>query len=409
MRAVSDGELSIEDPAFADAMYYCVGCRACETACPAGVEFGHLLEDARNALEVARPPNLPRNAPRRFLLDRLLPHPRRLRFAARLLRLHQRNLDRRRWWRRVVGKWPELEALEPLAPPVPPQNRKWRLAATVDPANVMTNGYAPHERGVVALHPGCVQQVLLPIVNADAAQVMAYNAWRVLIPRSFRCCGALHAHHGRLRQAKELARINIAAWESSGAERLVSNAAGCGAFFEEYGDLLADDPEWAERAEALSSAVVDVTEHLVLEGIREPKRPFGLRVTYDDPCHLVHGQRVAEAPRRLLRAIPGLDIAPLGESTWCCGSAGIYNLTHPESAGALLDRKIDRIRATGAELVVTGNPGCILQIEAGLRAIGSPIRVLHPVSLLRAASHGRSKRSTPSGTSKRRDYSSAER
>jgi glycolate oxidase iron-sulfur subunit len=238
---------------------------------------------------------------------------------------------------------------------------------------------------VVALHPGCVQQVLFPEVNADTAQVLAYNAWQVASPAGFRCCGALHAHQGRREEARAQARINVAAFEESGAERLVSNAAGCGAFLEEYGALLEDDPEWAERAAAFSSCVVDVTEHLVKEGLRRPVRPFGIRVTYDDPCHLIHGQRVARAPRIVLAAIPGLEVVPLAESTWCCGSAGIYNVTHPDAADQLGRRKVDRIVETGAEMVVTGNPGCMVQISAGLRAIGSPIRVIHPVSLLRAA------------------------
>jgi glycolate oxidase iron-sulfur subunit len=179
--------------------------------------------------------------------------------------------------------------------------------------------------------------------------------------------------------------VNVAAFELAGAERLVSCAAGCGAFLEEYGALLEDDPAWAERAAAFSARVVDVTEHLVKEGVRRPVRPFNIRVTYHDPCHLIHGQRVARAPRLLLAAIPGLDVVPLAESTTCCGSAGIYNLTHPEPADRLGRRKVERIVDTGAELVATGNPGCMLQIAAGLRAIGSPVRVLHPVSLLRAA------------------------
>ena len=244
---------------------------------------------------------------------------------------------------------------------------------------------APRERGTVALHPGCVQALLFPEVNADTAQVLAYNGWRVVAPEGFRCCGALHAHQGRRAEARAQARVNVAAFEESGAGKLVSNAAGCGAFLEEYGELLRDDPEWAERAAAFSARVVDVTEHLVAEGLRRPVRPFGIRVTYDDPCHLIHGQRVARAPRLVLAAIPDLDVVPLAESTWCCGSAGIYNLTHPEAADRLGRRKIDHILETGAEMVVTGNPGCMVQIAAGLRAVGSPVRVVHPISLLRAA------------------------
>ena len=384
MRAVARGEMTVDDPAFAEAMYYCVGCRACETACPAGVEFGLLLEDARAAVESAEAAGRPAAFPREMLLDALL-RPGRLRLGARLLRLYQRTLGRWRWWsKRIERTRPELARFLSLAPAVPPQSRRWRIPAELSPADVAGDS-APRERGTVALHPGCVQALLFPEVNADTAQVLAYSGWRVVAPEGFRCCGALHAHQGRRQGARALARLNVAAFEESGAETMVSNAAGCGAFLEEYGELLRDDPEWAERAAAFSARVVDVTEHLVAEGLRRPLRPFGIRVTYDDPCHLIHGQRVARAPRLVLAAIPDLDVMPLAESTWCCGSAGIYNLTHPKAADRLSRRKIDRIVETGAEMVVTGNPGCMVQIAAGLRAIGSPVRVVHPVSLLRAA------------------------
>lgn len=384
MRAVERGEMELDDPAFAEAMYYCVGCRACETACPAGVEFGLLLEDARAAIEIAESAGRPARFPRAFLLD-ALPRPGRLRLGARLLRLYQRTLGRVRWWtRRLERRRPDLARYLSLAPSVPPQSRRRRLPAEVDPADV-AGASPPRTRGTVALHPGCVQAVLFPEVNADSAQVLAYNGWRVATPEVFRCCGALHAHQGRREEARAQARVNVAAFEASGADSLVSNAAGCGAFLEEYGELLRDDPEWAERGAAFSARVVDVSEHLVKEGLRRPVRPFGIKVTYDDPCHLIHGQRVARAPRLLLAAIPDLDVVPLAESTWCCGSAGIYNLTHPEAADRLGRRKIERIVETGAEMVVTGNPGCMVQIAAGLRAIGSPVRVVHPVSLLRAA------------------------
>ncbi|CAN5184879.1 heterodisulfide reductase-related iron-sulfur binding cluster [soil metagenome] len=385
MRAVARGDMEVGDRAFAEAMYYCVGCRACETACPAGVEFGRLLEGARAAVEEAEAPGRPSDFPRGRLLD-LLAHPGRLRRAARFLRVYQRTLGRRDRWRRWFGeRFPDLAELEPLAPEVPPQGRKWRLRDALDPADVVADGPAPKTRGTVALHPGCVQAVLLPEVNADTAQVLAYNGWRVVVPKGFRCCGALHAHQGQAAVARDLARANIAVFEAAGVERLISNAAGCGAHLKGYGHLLEDDPGWAARAARFAASVTDVTEDLVESGVRRPRRPFSLRATYHDPCHLIHGQRVAEAPRLLLRAIPGLDLVPLAESTWCCGSAGIYSVTHPDAAGELLERKIGHIRATGAELVVTGNPGCMFQIAGGLRAMGSSVRVVHPVSLLRIA------------------------
>lgn len=385
MRAVARGEMAADDPAFAEAMYYCLGCRACETACPAGVRFGFLLEGARAVVEETGADRRPDGFPRDWLLDRVLAHPSRLRRGAGLLRLYQRTLARSRRWRGwFEERFPEAAALLPLLPDVPARRRS-RLPTALAPDELTTDRRARSARGTVILHPGCIQAVLLPRTNQDTAQVLAYNGWHVRVPHGFRCCGALHAHHGRPEAARELARVNVATWDSSGAGPLVSNAAGCGAHLREVGHLLEDDPVWATRAAAFSRAVVDVSEFLVREGVRRPTRPFSMRATYHDPCHLVHGQRVAEAPRLLLRAIPGLDVVPLTESTWCCGSAGIYNLTHPEAAGELLQRKVGHILATGAELVVTGNPGCVLQIAAGLEAEGSPVRVLHPVSLLRVA------------------------
>ncbi len=385
MRAVARGDLDVDDPAFADAMYYCLGCRACETACPAGVRFGFLLESARAVVEEAGAAGRPEAFPRDLLLDRVLPHPSRLRHGARLLRLYQRTLARsHRWKAWFEERFPEAAGLTPLLPQVPAP-RHARPPATMEPDAVVTDRPARRVRGTVALHPGCIQGVLLPEINFDTMLVLAFNGWRVVVPERFRCCGALHAHQGRPEQARQLARANIAAFEASEAERLVSNAAGCGAHMKDARHLFDGDPEWEDRAAAFSEAVVDVSEFLVQEGVRRPTRPFSLKVTYHDPCHLVHGQRVAEAPRLLLRAIPGLEALPLVESTWCCGSAGIYNLTHPEAAGELLRRKVAHIRATGAELVVTGNPGCVLQIAAGLRADGSPVRVVHPASLLRVA------------------------
>ena len=385
MRAVAAGEMAADDPAFAEAMYYCLGCRACETACPAGVQFGQLLEEARTVVEEAGAEGRPERFPRDWLLDHVLPHPSRLRWGARLLRTYQRTLARNRRWRKwFEERFPEASFLEPLLPSVPPARRS-RLPEELLPEAVATDRRTRRERGTVALHPGCIQATLLPEINRDTLQVLAYNGWRVVVPREFRCCGALHAHHGRPGEARRFARANVTVWETSGAGPVISNAAGCGSHLKEVGVLLADDPEWADRAAAFSAAVVDVSEFLVREGLRRPVRPFSLRATYHDPCHLVHGQRVADAPRLLLRAISGLEMIPLVESTWCCGSAGIYNLTHPEAAQELLGRKVGHIRATGAELVVTGNPGCILQIASGLRAEGSPVRVVHPASLLRVA------------------------
>jgi glycolate oxidase iron-sulfur subunit len=221
--------------------------------------------------------------------------------------------------------------------------------------------------------------------NAATARVLARNGVEVHVVRPQTCCGALHAHAGERERARELARRNIEAFERVQADAIIVNAAGCGAQMKEYGWLLKDDPAWAERAERFAGRVRDATEYLGDLGLREPPGPVHARVTYDDPCHLIHGQRIREQPRALLAAIPELEVVPLEEADWCCGSAGTYNVTQPELSRTLLERKVEKITRTGADLVVTANPGCLMQIQAGLRRAGSRARAVHLVDLLDAA------------------------
>jgi glycolate oxidase iron-sulfur subunit len=230
-------------------------------------------------------------------------------------------------------------------------------------------------RGTVALLTGCVQAVLFAETNAATARLLARAGYRVLVPPEQGCCGALHLHWGDRAAARRLARVDVRAF--AGADWIVTNAAGCGTAMREYGHLLAGEA----GAEAVAGRVRDVSE-LLAEALPEPRHALGLTVTYHEPCHLAHGQRVREAPRALLRAIPGLRLVELTESDLCCGSAGVYNLMEPEIAGRLLARKLDRIVETGAEVVVSGNPGCLLQLRAGIAERGLPIRAHHPVDLL---------------------------
>jgi glycolate oxidase iron-sulfur subunit len=226
---------------------------------------------------------------------------------------------------------------------------------------------------------------LLPEVNHATAQVLAANGYRVYAPPAQRCCGALQAHAGEIETARQLARYNIAVFEATDAEWVVVNSAGCGALMKEYGHLLRDDPAFAARAEAFSQRVCDVSERLTAAPLRPPLHPVPLRVAYDDPCHLLHGQKVREQPRSLLRQIPALTLLEVSESDWCCGSAGIYNLLHPETAQALLDRKMRHLAAVEPQLIVTGNPGCMLQLRQGVAQYGLAAEVLHPVEVLARA------------------------
>jgi len=240
------------------------------------------------------------------------------------------------------------------------------------------------ERGNAALLEGCVMEGLFGDTNRASERVLRVNGYAVVAAKGQGCCGALHAHAGDIEAARRLARRNVAAYEASGADVIAVNSAGCGAMMKDYGHLLHDDPKWAERAAAIASKVRDVSELLAEAGPR-PGAPLPLRVCYDAPCHLLHGQRVSLPPLAVLAAIPQLELVPLRDSEQCCGSAGIFNLIEPETSDAVLAVKLGNIAESGASYVATGNPGCLMQIGAGLLRSGSRARVIHPIDLLDAS------------------------
>jgi glycolate oxidase iron-sulfur subunit len=382
MKALADGRLALTS-SVAGHLSLCLDCRACETACPAGVHYGHLIEAAKAEIERRRPGGLGRRLVRALALKLLLPSPTLLRLLAGALRIYQRaglqTLVRRSGLLRLLPA--TLAASEALLPLVPP------AARGPLPAVAAARGTTVDRVGF--LH-GCVQDVVFRAHNLATVSLLARQGLEVGIPRAQGCCGALHAHAGEPEAARAQARQNIAAFE--GFETIVVNAAGCGAHLKDYGHLLRDDPAWRDRAAAFGRRVADVTEVLARRPLAGPLGPLPLRVTYHDPCHLSHGQKVRSEPRALLRAVPGLELVELRESEMCCGSAGIYNLSQPAMARQLLDRKVAHLRATGARAVVTANPGCILQIAAGVRAQGLPMEVLHVVEVLDrayAAAEGR--------------------
>jgi glycolate oxidase iron-sulfur subunit len=270
--------------------------------------------------------------------------------------------------------WPDLAALEAGLPPVPTIAERRAVAAETPAEGVA--------RDTVAMLTGCVMPELLPQVNHATVRVLAVNGYRVLAPSAQRCCGALQAHAGDVQLARQLARHNIAVFEATGAAWVVVNSAGCGAAMKEYGHLLADDLAFADRAEAFAERVRDVSEILAAAPLRGSLQPVPVRAAYDDPCHLLHGQRISDQPRALLRQIPQLELLEVPESDWCCGSAGTYNLVHVETAQALLERKMEHLIAVQPQLIVTGNPGCILQLRQGVRRHQLDIDVLHPVEVL---------------------------
>ena len=367
MRALVEGELALDDPSVHTHIDRCLGCRACETACPSGVPYGALLEATRATLgEVKRPP-----LRARFILA-LFARRGLMRVAvggARLLRAT--GLPK------LLARLPgDLGfAFSMLAASESPLPATWHRAR------------GDGSRGTFALLRGCVMEGLFTRANRATERTLVANDYAAVEAPEQRCCGALHAHAGDLDTARKLARKNIAAFEKSGAEYVVTNAAGCGALLKEYGHLLTDDPEWSKRAAEFSLRARDVSELLALAGPR-PGAPLSYRVTYDAPCHLQHAQRVSAAPLALLGAIPGLERVSLVDSDQCCGSAGIYNLLEPALSAAVLAPKLAHIERTGASLVATGNPGCLMQIGAGLRRAGSAARTVHPVELLDASYAG---------------------
>lgn len=375
IKSLADGRIALTD-AVVDHLSLCLDCLACETACPAGVQYGDLIEAARAEIERERPGSPLRRLVRYVAFAKLLPSPTLLRLLAAGLRLYQRTglqtLVRRSGVLRLLPA--TLAASEALLPPLPPAAARGRLPEVV-PAR------GERRLRVGFLH-GCVQDVVFRAHNLATLRLLARNGAEVVIPRTQRCCGALHAHAGDPEGARALARANIAAFEAAAVETVVVNAAGCGAHLKNYGHLLRGDPAWRARAEAFSRTVADITEVLARRPLAGPLGPLRMRVTYHDPCHLGHGQKVWSQPRALLRAVPGLEVVDLREAEMCCGSAGIYNLTEPEMARRLLERKVRHLEATGAEAVVTANPGCLLQIAAGVRRRGLPMRVLHIVELL---------------------------
>jgi glycolate oxidase iron-sulfur subunit len=375
IKSLAEGRIALTDSTVQH-LDLCLGCRACETVCPAGVPYGQLIEAGRAEIERQRPGGSPRRLFRWINFSLLLAHPRLLALAATGLRFYQRSgLQRLARASGVLRLLPgPLAAWEPLLPELPP-------AADRAPLPERTPAEAP-KRATVALLTGCIQQVAFGAQNRATARVLARNGVEVLAPRDQTCCGALHAHSGEHGLALALARRTIEVFEAAGGEYVIVNTSGCGAHMKSYGLLLAADPEWAERARRFAARVRDVSEFLALEPLRGPMRPVTRTVTYHDPCHVVHGQKIRKEPRALLAQVPGLRLVELTESDWCCGSAGTYNLTQPEMAQRLQQRKVAHIRETGAEAVVTANPGCIIQIVQGLKAQGSSIEVKHIVEVL---------------------------
>lgn len=369
MRAVQDGRLPLGDTAVKH-IDLCLGCRACEAVCPSGVQYGNLLEHTRDHLEKNYQRSAFQNFLRRIAIEKIFPFPSRMKLA-----LLPAKITKRLGLEKFLPKF----ARESLS--LVPENCNGATLPEISPASA-------EKKSRVGFVSGCVMSVMFGETNAASVRLLNRAGCDVITPREQVCCGALYAHSGQLELARDCARHNIEAFEKQNLDAIIINAAGCGSTLKEYGHLLHDDPQWAERAKNFSAKVKDITEFLSPSAntLVNRKSPIENRITYHDACHLAHAQRITKPPRDLVKAVAGKNFVELPEADVCCGSAGTYNLTEPEMAERLQNRKIENILKSGAQIVVTSNPGCLLQIQAGLKKAGAyHIKAMHIADFLDGA------------------------
>jgi glycolate oxidase iron-sulfur subunit len=359
----------------------CLACRGCESACPSGVPYGRMVEDARAQIEGHVTRGRLARAARRFAFERLLESRGWMTAAGALLYLYEASrlkaLLQAMGFLKLLGRLGDLAQLAPSADPpffFDQVGRTFPAEGT--------------RRYRVAFLSGCIANVVFARLNEATVRVLQRNGCEVVIPAGQGCCGALHVHSGLREEARKLARRNIDALAAGGYDAIITNAAGCGSTLKEYGELLADDPSYAARAREFAGKMRDITEFLASIELDPRMSRVEAVVTYQDSCHLAHGQRVRGAPRKLLAAIPGLEFREMGGSDICCGSAGIYNLVQNEMSMQILATKMAAVNASGARIVATANPGCLLQLEAGVRLHGAKQEVVHVVELLDRAYGG---------------------
>jgi glycolate oxidase iron-sulfur subunit len=401
MRAVAEGRLKADSPSFERHIDLCLGCRACETACPAGVRYGSLLESARETIleQKSRRGSTLQKTMLRLALRHVFPYPKRLRLVFALSRFLRNNKLIRFAYRKGIVRRiaPKADfALSLLMTTAPDEGTGRRGDGATGRQGDTGTGrqgdketsnrlVSPSPRPPVSVFAGCVMEGLFKHANDATKRVLSANGCELDDVEAQVCCGALHAHAGELETARELARRNIDAFErflaANGSATIIINAAGCGALLKEYGELLKDDPQYAGRAKRFSANVRDLTEFLASGDIRQGAE-INRRVTYDAPCHLYHAQRVMTAPQQVLASIPGLEYRQLEGMQDCCGGAGVYNLSEPEMSESLLADKIGKAQATEAEILVTANPGCHMQLGAGARMFNADCRVAHVIELL---------------------------
>ena len=374
MRAKAEGRITATSN-FLRHIDLCLLCRNCEAVCPSGVPFGRIMQAQRAEVRSTRRAPWWERLVRYLVFTLLMPHPARIAFVAGMLRFYQRSgLQRLVRKLRILRIFPaSLRQMEAMLPPL--------SSHFFSPSAAVTPGHGKG-RGRAAVFSGCVMPYLYAEVNEATVRVLARNGYDVNVPPGQVCCGSLQEHSGERAAAEALARRNIDAFASEEADPIIVNAAGCGATLKEYHELLADDPGYREKASEFAARVFDVNEFLARHELRGALGAVPMCATYQDSCHLAHAQRVTSAPRSLLKAVPGVELSEMHLPDRCCGSAGIYNITEPEMSAKLLHNKMQDVRSTGADTIVTANPGCMLQLSVGLSREGLPGRVAHIVQVL---------------------------
>lgn len=377
IKELAEGRSEISDT-FVQEMNFCLDCQACETACPAGVKYGQMVEAARDYITEANADTSLKQTIKRFFLNRILAVAPVLAVFSFFMAFYRTSglqwlVRKTSILKLIPGNLSQVESLSP----------EFSFFASKYEEVENASGLAKGEK--MAFHTGCLMKHAFGKINDDTVGLLTANGYDVLIPKNQVCCGSLHAHNGEGSKALDLAKKNIDNFAGKDYRFLISNSAGCGAFMKEYGHLLENDPEYREKALKFSQKVKDITELLAEIDFENQCKPLEAEITYHDACHLCHTQKITQQPRQVLKRIPGINYTELEDSTWCCGSAGIYNVMEYDSAMKFLDKKLKNIGSTGARIVITGNPGCIGQIKGGIERVGETTEVLHPVELIMRA------------------------
>jgi glycolate oxidase iron-sulfur subunit len=376
IKSVARGEMEITN-LFAEEMNFCLDCQACETACPAGVKYGSMVEAARVEVDNTSYRSSLYKFIKRFLLKTVVGSKANLKFVSRLLRIYQNSYIRKLLHKSGILKIisANLEEIDKLSPIV-----SKKFSDEIIHEITIPKGEVKYKTAFLS---GCLMNVMFAEINKDTVDVLQACNCEVFTPRDQICCGSLQAHNGDFDTAKKLAKHTMDVFERHKFDYMISNSAGCGAFMKEYAHILSDDVHFAERARQFSKRVKDISEFLIETNMPLSLSAVSQSISYHDACHLAHTQSITEQPRKMIKSIPGVNYTELEEASWCCGSAGIYNIVHYKESMVILERKMENIRKTNSKVVLTGNPGCLAQLRYGAKRFGVDVEVIHPVSLMK--------------------------